>query len=935
MREMINRGRATGSMQARRLLSFTGMLILLVGAELAGQTTSQFQSRPNQIVIGSEAHWNDWEHAEGTVQITDSGELMPQRWDRVIDATDDVVEFLRFEIESSIADPITFKLQKRLEGRAATSISIADAVVNAGSNTADVVNILDGDLTTFWEPSALSGDVDGAVIPALWWFTIDLGRLVFIKKIILKFAPEEELGDPFLLYDVLVSDGRKPISAPSATSPPEFFPALISLEPNTSQRVVEIDLQGITGRAVAEREGGAREFLTEGDETDGEQSAAQQEMATLVGRFVQVVIQGSRLDRGHEITAAEYEQLAASDKGAVDYFKKLPDDSELAVSEEVYFERLEAADRGSIRNFRRERPRLAELEVVAEGDDIAHGIFRRSGAITSPDSRTGAILLDSDVESGHLLLLSSNPVVSFDPTQSVIFDLGSFFWLDAHRMTYTFPSDGFTFGDYTLEVSDGSLEPDGSLKWAVAVARQQTAALGGVIGKITEGNNFDPVAARFVKLGWNVQARPERLTANPSEIQLFGAGFQPRVTLTSQRIPLEGVKNLMSIEWDAITPPGTKVQLQTRTGNSFSADTLYYHGDNLRIYQGGADEYYDRKNRRDLGDKIRIWVDGPDWEKSFSALYDDPAGSPITSPSPREFVRIQATLTSARPDVHATLQEIRLNFADPVASRLVAEITPARVDSLAVPSTFSVYLAPAELLAGGFDQLLLAAPSDMSLAYRGLYGGRLADFSSGAGDDLSQLAMPGVQLISDNSDSLMVNFPAITSNSGIELLRLDIETSLFTISAPLETALRLGDGGFWQQAGAGDATDSANDNTLTLVAELESRGIIRHLAVDPPVFTPNGDEVNDEVTFRFDVVLLRASNPVEVQIYDLSGRRIVALSQQRPASTGTYAVTWDGTDESGHLVPPGLYAALLRVEANTDGAGLSSGDLLRTVAVAY
>jgi len=74
---------------------------------------------------------------------------------------------------------------------------------------------------------------------------------------------------------------------------------------------------------------------------------------------------------------------------------------------------------------------------------------------------------------------------------------------------------------------------------------------------------------------------------------------------------------------------------------------------------------------------------------------------------------------------------------------------------------------------------------------------------------------------------------------------------------------------------------------------------------------------------------------VEVEIYDLSGRRVRLLSEQRLATTGAYAISWDGTDESGNLVPPGVYAARVRVETNTSGAGLDQGDLLRTIAVIY
>ena len=917
------------------LVAVAGVVTALL-TPLQGQTTRQFQSLDNQIIVTTQRHFDDWERPEGTVEITAGGELMPKRWNRDTDATDSIVDFLRYELEASAADPITFKVQERLQGRSPSSVRLADAVVDAGSNVGDVANILDGIDTTFWEPALLSGDVDRDVIPALWWFTVDLGRVVFIKKIILKFPPREDLGDPFYVYDVLVSDGRKPISAPTPSSPPDFFPALISLEPNTNDRVVEIDLRGVVGRGVPRVESGAarREVEARDDVDESALGSETDDMATLVGRFVQVVIQGSRLDRAEEVSQAEYEQLESADAGAIDYHKKLDDGSELPVPEETYFERLSEEERGSIRYFRRERPRLAELEVISEGDDVAHGIFRREGSITSPDSRTGGILLDSNVETAHLLLLSSDPVVSFEPTQSVIFDLGSDFWLDSHRMTYVYPTDGYTFGDYTLEVSDGTREPDNSFKWSTVTEREQTAVLGGVVGKITEGNNFPAVAARLLKLQWNVQPRPERLVANPSEFQLFGAGFQPKVVLTSGRIPLGSSRNLVSIEWDADTPPGTRVQLQTRTGNTFFPDTLYYHGDNIRLYEGGADEYYNNRNRRDRGDKIRIWVDGPDWEDSFSSFYEDDTGSPITSASPREYVRIRATLTSDDPELHATLEEVRLNFADPVSSVLRGEITPARVDTLGIPRDLSLYIKPEEIVGDGFDQLLLTSPSDMEMTFGGLYGGTAADFE-GEVIDLEQLRIADAQLVSDGADSLLVTFPVIESRSRIELLRLDVSTTLFTISAPLGAALRLGDDGFWQRVDAGNATETAADNTLTLIAVPENHEIVRGLRVVPPAFTPNNDTVNDVASFEFDVVLVRESSAVEVEIYDLSGRRVRLLSEQRPTTTGAYGITWDGTDQSGNLVPPGLYAARIRVDTNTSGAGLDQGDLLRTVAVIY
>ena len=903
----------------------------LVGApSLQAQATDAFSARSNQVVVSSQSHWHDWDFPEGTLEVTSAGNVMPGRWNRDTDATEDIVDFLRFRIEGAARDPVLFKVPDHLRGKEAADITLRDAVVEAGSNADGVANVLDGDPSTWWEPAPLAAGVDPADVDigALWWFTIDLGRLVFLKKIELQFVDEDQ-GDPFLLYDVLVSDGRKPVSAQFRDTP-DFFPVLISLKPNKTERHVEVDLRGLTGRR--ELGGEQDEFLSEqidfGDLGEGGPGAR----ATLVGRFVQVVIRGSDLNRGREVSAEQYAQLAPADTGTVDYYKKLPDGGQLAVSRQVYFDRLDEGERSAVRYFVRERPRLAELNVWVEGDDISHGTLRRGGTIRTPDARNGAILLDSDVDTAHFLDLFRDPKFNLESTAAITFDLGSFFWINAQRMTYTFnDNDAHTFGDYTLEVSDGSREPDGSLKWSVAANREQTETLGGLVGKITEGNDFDPLIARYFKLQWNVQPIPARVITSPSEFQLYGAGFQPRVELTSKRIPLGDSKNLISIEWDADTPPGTRVELQTQTGDTFASDTLYYHGDNIRLYEGGADEYYARKNRRDRGNKIGIWVDGPEWQ-SFSAPYQDPAGSPITSPSPRQFVRLRATLFSDDPEAHATLGEVRLNFADPVARRLLGEITPTRVDSLGVPRPFSLYVRPDVVGAGGFDQLLLAGDSQMRLTYRGLYGGGRDDFGDEA--ELAPLSIAGVEVRSDDSDSLHLVFPTVPAGSDIELLRLDFDTALYTVSAPLRASLRQGDDGWWQRVDAGDAAAAALDNNLTLVAVPESKEIIRNLTVEPALFTPNGDGVNEAARFAFDVVLLRESSAVEVHIHDLRGRRVRTVSVRPSQAAGAHLIEWDGRNDAGRLVAPGLYAALISVDASANGQELET-QLVRSVAVAY
>ncbi len=120
-----------------------------------------------------------------------------------------------------------------------------------------------------------------------------------------------------------------------------------------------------------------------------------------------------------------------------------------------------------------------------------------------------------------------------------------------------------------------------------------------------------------------------------------------------------------------------------------------------------------------------------------------------------------------------------------------------------------------------------------------------------------------------------------------------------------------------------------------MLAVSKGRELLGDLHVQPSVFTPNGDGFNDEVAFDFAVFLANLNDPVTVGIYDLSGRLIRTLGEQREVSAGRYRIAWDGFDDGGQLVPPGLYSVLLTVDTVTDGSGVSRKSLLSTVGVAY
>ena len=90
--------------------------------------------------------------------------------------------------------------------------------------------------------------------------------------------------------------------------------------------------------------------------------------------------------------------------------------------------------------------------------------------------------------------------------------------------------------------------------------------------------------------------------------------------------------------------------------------------------------------------------------------------------------------------------------------------------------------------------------------------------------------------------------------------------------------------------------------------------LVSGVAVRPPVLTPNGDGINDEVQIGYDLVRIAVPAPVRVTLYDLSGKEVHVLFDAE-ALAGAHSHRWDGRDGSGRLVTPGLYVAWIEVLA--------------------
>ena len=933
-------------MKSRNLLYLSA--ILLTAHTSSAQETAQYrlEAAAGRIVVDQAVHFSSWTQAHGTIEneVNATGAfagIRPRFWRRDINA-----------LQSDIVAGLRTNLPFRLAQVAPDDITIADAVVTGHLNSREaVLAAFDDRLDTWWEPvfpESRSADLVGAEA----FFAIDLGRMVLADKIVLKFAEEED-GDPFLLFDVFTSDGINPVSRPNVSlhgETPEYLRVFSMLRPNKSQREVDIDLTRFDN-------------LTEQEKR--------------LVNWIRVSVTGSAYERGRQVTLEEYEdlrQVAPQDTGMVEHTRRLSSGALIAVDQGVW-EDLQGDDQGPIRYWQRERPRLVEIQVWAEGENIFEGVPQRCASSDGNPWSFGTTdqclfrtakeegnpllfpytseLSDGDHATRTDLLVNPGSALIGDRLRQLLVDLGSMFWVDSYRHTVVLDGGhAATFGHWAIDLSDGSVEPDGSLAWNRVHSVDEVSTLLKVPTRLASVD-FETQKARFLRLEWlqtTDNAGPSD-EANVSELQLFGEGYQPQVRLVSDAIPLPGNSNLVSIEWEADTPAGTSVSLRTRTGTELDTEYCFYSklgGNSRELVIDGSHcaapgterldtlvEKFPKPGRGAKPDRIDTNVVLIESKFSpWSEVYLDASGSPFTSPSPRQVMLISATLQSDDPDLHATLESVTVNFDDPVANRLLGSLTPTRVEALGVDQAFSL-VVQLDTLQLGMDELLLLPPAGMKLVRDPapiLYTGTLEQLQDG--QDMSALDRPANVIIPDEgtslSDSLYLSFAAIDDANAAEAIRLEFTGRLFSPGGRLNVQLRnsTSAGGNWQRV-------DQERNSLVLLAQPATKELFRDLALVPQVFTPNGDDRNDEMQVSFTLLSVGVGTGVVVEVYDLSGHLVRRLEEQRENSTGAYAIPWDGRDGAGNIVAPGVYAVRVKLSGATAGSGLGQVEQLRTVAVAY
>lgn len=602
---------------------------------------------------------------------------------------------------------------------------------------------------------------------------------------------------------------------------------------------------------------------------------------------------------------------------------------------------------------------------VAEGQNVAPGLLGRGGSVQAPTVLNVADL--QNLLQGMIQAATTGNALQRDESRArgtlISLDLGARFGVNRIRFfprNTVFPApqtpfQGLFLRNFEVHVNDGvNLTEAGNPIYEIYEDRRNNTQA------VTDVLVDPPRYIRFVRV--------KATSAIPFEIekiQVFGEGFVPTVRYLSPIIRMGARANWgrLRLTEEVIGDSGASgLQIRTRTGN----DPTPFAYTRRQVGLAGAaeipfsvsdpdqplgrDEYLDlplRGGPDDAWERGSVREDLINWSP-WSAPYDaDEAatdlGTPVLSPSPRQFLQVRADFSSGELESARALSHLSLGFVSPpLADSLVAEVFPREAE--ASTDVAFVYAVRAELASAGlqgFDGFQVSTEQRVQRVERieilDAAGATVVDHTFAVQDRPTQEG--DVEILEMSDQGFTVRFPRIRDSGTVVKIHFVGRVLAFSTTFA-GRALVVDEEGF-QDVRPGNAAslgagDSPFRSGVTVLSPAVTRGgLIRSLAVGRSVVTPNGDGHNDRLEVSYEVVAVVGRARMRVEVLDLAGRRVRRLFDGT-GENGTYGVeiypelAWDGTAAAGQPVTAGLY--LLRVEVEGDA---QSSTAVRTVVVAY
>ncbi len=480
-------------------------------------------------------------------------------------------------------------------------------------------------------------------------------------------------------------------------------------------------------------------------------------------------------------------------------------------------------------------------------------------------------------------------------------DLGAVFILTRiHMLRGVLTSDERSLRGYEIYANDGD-----SLNFVGAEPIYSLIAQDRSHGAPELDVRFRPQAVRYLRL----RSTGER-SFQMGDMEIFGIGVTPFAHYISKVIDLGQPANFGPVQIHADIDSRARLLFSTKTG-SVPSDSLYYKQTGIPgEFEEVPREQFDRSLDPSYAGVVR--VNNRDWSP-WSPPYAS-VESALGSPDNRRYLQFEFRFLSNGLTDKAQIDSLRFAYTVPaIADSVVGEIAPA--SALMGRNNSFVYHLRSVVLPNrrGFDTVLITTPFRATATSVVVDGVEIGDFVQEQGENLLKVTFPNNR-ITQTGQQITVAFNSLVAVSGTEF-RGEVGDSQSDA--------------FPQRIIGGDADPQVESNTLVVGGLIEDQLFTGIQLSGSGVITPNGDRINDAL--QLDYILLKATSPVQVKVsaHDLSGALVRTIYAARDLS-GPNSVPWDGRNEGGQLVPPGLY--LLRLSVQTDAGETTQ---FHTVAVAY
>ena len=398
------------------------------------------------------------------------------------------------------------------------------------------------------------------------------------------------------------------------------------------------------------------------------------------------------------------------------------------------------------------------------------------------------------------------------------------------------------------------------------------------------------------------------------EIEVYGTGFLQRATYLTDIIDLGQRATIGPVRWqEEAYGDSAFSSLTARVRTGLDSTPLSYNrvergvdlnGNPIRTYIDiGPDAFF----AMDFLDRGPIFID----EENWSTWRPIGNGQIITAPTPREYVQFQFDFQG---ELFRTreMEQFEFDFlSPPLADRVVGEVFP-RLMSAEAPATFRY--------AARLDRYRDVDGNELPI-----YGyDRLEVDTNIKATEIREVKLDG-ELISYLVESVTeegfsISFPIVTHDTAVLEFTFDLPIFRFgttfssrVINSMAPSVPQRVESGNAVDFGPGD--DAALSSLAVSIPKPQIGKLVGEISLSSKFITPNEDGINDKIDVYFNILQITESAPVAFEIFDLSGRAVYTVFD-RDLGIGPANFTWNGREDHGNVLSPGIYVWSLRVESD-------------------